>query len=168
MSLEQIGSLVGMTREGVRQKLLKHHKWRSLATERLYQLGKAQAEITILKRQLRTGRLAPTHTPDRIPYDKANSIKKKAWVEIMTSSVRCMNVMERLNITSVDQLLDYGLGQVMREHNMGIKTIKDIICILQEFDMLPDKEWATSIEDRRNQAKINNIIQCSTQQKRKS
>ena len=143
MTLEQIGSLVGLTRERVRQLLKKHHEWRSLATKRLYQLGEAHTEIMRLKRQLRTGRLAPTHTP--VPYD--NEVKTEAWVGIMTSSVRCINVMERLNIKSVDQLLDYGLGKVMREKNMGVKTMKDIIRILRDFDLLPYKKWATSMED---------------------
>ena len=155
MSLEQIGSLVGLTRERVRQILLKYHEWRSLATKRLYQLGEAQAEIMRLKRQLRTGRLAPTHTP--VPYD--GEVKKEAWVVIMESSVRCMNTMERLNIKSVDQLLDYGLGKVMREYAVGIKTITDIIRILRDFDMLPDKKVATRVEDIIYSTKIYNIIQ---------
>ena len=137
MTLGEIGSLLGMTREGVRQKLLRYAKWRGLARERLHRIGQAHREIDELKRQIRLGRIAPFLKDD--PYRDLNTdetAELMAWNEIIYSSVRCMNALERLHIASVDSLLKFGIGRLARADNIGKKTITDITRILTEYKFI--------------------------------
>lgn len=132
ITLQGIGSLLGITREAVRQKLERHTRWRMLAQKRLALLGEARAEISRLEQHLAANNLK------EMTADEADiKVKEMAWREIQFSSVRAMHACERLNITSLDSLLEFGLDRFAVEYAVGKKTMADIRQILFNHKILP-------------------------------
>ena len=139
MTLQGLGDLVGLTKEGVRLKLQRYNKWRNLARLRLAQLGEARAEIDRLKQQIAKAKLKqmPTEKTASVHSIVADiTVKEQAWREIIFSSVRAMHALERLNITSVDSLLEFGLLRLAQQYSVGKKTIGEIRQILGNHGLM--------------------------------
>ena len=132
MTLQDIGNLLGITRETVRQKIERYTRYKTLANQRLVQLTEARAEISRFQQQMAEGNLK------EMPANEADKkVKEMAWREIQFSSVRAMHACERLNITSLDSLLEFGLNRLAVEHAVGRKTMADIRQILINYKILP-------------------------------
>jgi hypothetical protein len=111
LTLTEIGSLLGVTKEAIRLKLLKHAKWRQLAQQRLVKIGLLESEVRRLRAQQTQVR---KHTP---PPHSAG------YEHIISHSARLANLFQRLGIRDIYAVNTLGTKEISRQYHIGPKSI---------------------------------------------
>ena len=114
LTLTEIGSLLGVSKEAVRIKLLKHAKWRQLAQQRLARIGQLERQLKLIQAQ-QPSRSHSTLDQHRLGYE-----------HIITHSARCANLFQRLALRDIYAVKHLGVEHIRSQYSIGAKSIEII------------------------------------------
>jgi hypothetical protein len=122
LSLSEMGSLLGLSREAVRQKFMRLTKYKN------YQgvINEQRQEIERLKRHITDLQLLIQHHQPLQAQQLSLFPEQQGFEYIKNCSVRTMKLMERLGFRSLEDIQQYGFQRLASEPNIGSKSLQII------------------------------------------
>lgn len=120
LTLTEIGSLLGISKEAVRLKLMTQNKWRELAQSRKMLIIELEQEVDVLRSENRLLKLKAFELKQTTPQQMYD---EEGYRYIITHSVRCQKLFERLGITNLSAVRAYGITALGNEPSIGTGTL---------------------------------------------
>lgn len=122
LSLSEMGSLLGLTREAIRQRFERMTKYRN------YQgvINEQRQEIERLKRQITDLQNLIQHHQPQQAQQLSLFPEQQGFNYIKDRSVRTHTLLERMGFRSLEDIHQYGLLRLAREPNIGSKSLQII------------------------------------------
>lgn len=123
LTLTEIGSLIGISKEAVRLKLMNTNRWRQVAQSRKKTITELEQEIEILRSENRLLKLKAFEHTQKSPQQMYD---EEGYRYIINHSVRCQKLFERLGITNLSAVRGYGITALGNEPSIGAGTLNII------------------------------------------